>query len=308
MKELRRLTPLTCAFGAFGMGAMLVVNVAIAYTSDERRIDNFCLDPDPAPNQYCAACHEGSSSTRSEARAAYRDGDLCYFCPTDSACVTGPSCTDSDGDGYSAEGGECGPIDCGDDNAGVHPGAVEICTDGIDNNCDGLVDIDDPAATNCPSGCTDLDGDGFSTDGGACGAIDCDDTDPAVNPGAAELCTDGIDNNCNGLLDTADPNAVRCPTACRDRDRDGYSPRGGSCGPIDCNDRNPAVNPGEAEVCNDRIDNDCNRRVDRRDPACRATGRDDDDNDDVEDRDDDRDREDREDSRDRDRDDRDRDD
>lgn len=50
-----------------------------------------------------------------------------------------PTCTDADGDGYSIEGGACGEIDCDDDNYDINPGATEIC-DGIDNNCDGVID------------------------------------------------------------------------------------------------------------------------------------------------------------------------
>jgi len=50
------------------------------------------------------------------------------------------------------------------------------------------------------SSCTDFDTDGYNTTtGGICGVIaDCNDTNTAVNPGATEVCTDGIDNNCNG--------------------------------------------------------------------------------------------------------------
>jgi formate-dependent nitrite reductase cytochrome c552 subunit len=47
--------------------------------------------------------------------------------------------------------------------------------------------------------CTDGDGDGY------CDPEDCDDGDPAVNPGATEICDDGIDNDCNDLADGADP-------------------------------------------------------------------------------------------------------
>ena len=50
-------------------------------------------------------------------------------------------------------------------------------------------------------GCTDDDGDGFAQEGGVCGSVDCDDTNPLVNPGQAELPGDGIDNNCNGQID-----------------------------------------------------------------------------------------------------------
>ena len=53
----------------------------------------------------------------------------------------------------------------------------------------------DPATS-----CTDNDLDGWCTGDG-----DCDDADPAVNPGADEACNDSIDNDCDGLVDGDDP-------------------------------------------------------------------------------------------------------
>jgi hypothetical protein len=44
----------------------------------------------------------------------------------------------------------------------------------------------------------DGDGDGFYED------EDCDDDDAAVNPVADEVCDDGIDNDCDGLIDGDD--------------------------------------------------------------------------------------------------------
>lgn len=48
---------------------------------------------------------------------------------------------DLDGDGYTAIGACEGTMnDCNDNNSTVFPGAAEICGDGIDNNCDGVID------------------------------------------------------------------------------------------------------------------------------------------------------------------------
>ncbi|MFK7813672.1 MAG: Ig-like domain-containing protein [Maribacter sp.] len=52
------------------------------------------------------------------------------------------------------------------------------------------------------TGLVDMDGDGFFSD------VDCDDNKPAINPEANEIC-DGLDNNCDGLIDDNDPE-VEC--------------------------------------------------------------------------------------------------
>ena len=105
--------------------------------------------------------------------------------------------------------------------------------------CD-LVAPPPPAPT-----CTDVDNDSYSIEGGACGAIDCDDNNPLTYPGATELCTDSVDNNCNMLVDNLDPKAVDCPTACSDADNDNFSPDGGICAII--------VNIIVANFCSTRI-------------------------------------------------------
>lgn len=63
-----------------------------------------------------------------------------------SVTVTAPvlvGCRDADRDGYSPDGGACGPRDCNDNNAAVNPGAREVCGDGLDNDCDGQTDAAD---------------------------------------------------------------------------------------------------------------------------------------------------------------------
>jgi hypothetical protein len=51
--------------------------------------------------------------------------------------------------------------------------------------------------------CDDADGDGYDDE--VCGGTDCDDSNPFVNPGVAEVCGDGIDNNCDGSIDEGCP-------------------------------------------------------------------------------------------------------
>ncbi len=48
---------------------------------------------------------------------------------------------DADGDGYTAVGACFGSMDdCDDTDASVNPGALEVCGDGKDNNCNGAID------------------------------------------------------------------------------------------------------------------------------------------------------------------------
>jgi len=185
----------------------------------------------------------------------------CPYGCADGACLP-PTCTDSDGDGYAVEGGACGSVDCDDADPDVNPGAAEVCDNGSDDNCDGLIDADDPQCAVC----TDSDGDGYAVEGGACGSVDCDDAKPAVNPGAAEVCDNGSDDDCDGLIDADDPDCVTCT----DADGDGYAVEGGTCGPVDCDDASPAVNPGAAEVCDNGSDDDCDGLIDADDPICVA--------------------------------------
>ncbi|GAB4343177.1 MAG: hypothetical protein Kow0099_21420 [Candidatus Abyssubacteria bacterium] len=149
--------------------------------------------------------------------------------------VVAAACQDADGDGYQSS--QCNPDplqgggDCDDANPAVNPGTAEAPYNGVDDDCDPATPDDD------------LDGDGFGI------AQDCDDADPGVNPGVAEVCDDGIDNDCDGLVDSNDPD---CGVAPVDNDGDGFT------SDVDCDDNNPAVNPGAAEIPYNGIDDDCN--------------------------------------------------
>ncbi len=111
---------------------------------------------------------------------------------------------DADGDGVTKL------TDCDDERDDVYPGADEVC-DRVDNDCDGLVDDDDPAVTSPPTWFLDADTDGVGgtsmtacvqPPGTATTGGDCDDRDATSFPGAEEVC-DGSDNDCDGLTDDA---------------------------------------------------------------------------------------------------------
>lgn len=95
---------------------------------------------------------------------------------------------DSDDDGY-AEG-----VDCDDSNRAVHPGAVERCGNGQDDDCRG-------GDESCPDpNHTDSDGDGLTPADG-----DCDDDNPQARPGRIEICGNGVDDDCNDGDRTCEP-------------------------------------------------------------------------------------------------------
>lgn len=88
----------------------------------------------------------------------------------------------------------------------------------------------------------DSDGDDTANDD-----ADCNDHEPAIHHGAAEVAGNMVDDNCDGLADEADGGAPAV-----DNDADGVTMAAG-----DCDDTNPAINPGAIEICEDGLDNDC---------------------------------------------------
>ncbi|MEO6166170.1 MAG: MopE-related protein [Chitinophagales bacterium] len=134
--------------------------------------------------------------------------------------------TDADNDGYGSPSASgilyCNPplgkannnTDCNDGSASIHPLATEFCDpNDVDEDCDGLADNFDPSAIGKVTFYVDADGDtyGSSNDPGTAyctpppiGMVtsntDCADGNFNIHPGVPEIC-DGIDNNCNGIID-----------------------------------------------------------------------------------------------------------
>ena len=229
------------------------------------------------------------------------DGDGVYLdkdCNSAEASAKEPTQLffDEDGDGYGdaaiseyycevpSSQWVLSSTDCDDSNAGIHPGAMEIC-DGLDNNC--IEGIDEVVANldtdiNGVIQYLDLDGDGFGDplqgvqacsvlEGYVENSEDCDDSNAAVFLGAIEIC-DNVDNDCNGEID----DNTEIPMYA-DFDGDGYvasSEPEYLCAEfleqgytqelsffIDCDDSNAEIHPEATESC-DEIDNNCNEQID----------------------------------------------
>ncbi|MEM4247727.1 MAG: MopE-related protein, partial [Candidatus Nanoarchaeia archaeon] len=161
--------------------------------------DDNCTEPciecslsEPACNGYCPP------------------GDVCS--PTLSCvCIT---CVDDDSDGYNVTGGGCGPVDCDDSDPSVNPGATEICNN-VDDNCDTFID---EGFTNedCQYVCENL---GYVWTGYGAPLNCCGNDEGEASPyeaGTEVSCSDGNDNDCDGLTDSGDPDCGIGPTEISD--------------------------------------------------------------------------------------------
>ena len=262
------------------------------------------------------------------------------------------ACTDVDGDGFIDK--ECGGDDCDDTDPTINPDAEEDCYDEIDNDCDGLVDEEDPecdfittttivtpttttttstTTTTIPqqyeyvsviaiprdeTGAQRILGgidvviewdknfavviDYAPTSGWIYNATDPETWDTGdvrisavrmsgepgdvhigdlyfqiVGTGDAAL-TYTLEVLCTSIDDyfeiiTEYSSVELVPDSllyllCWDDDADGYYDE--ECGGTDCDDMNPAVNPGTDEICIGGIDEDCDDLIDAEDPDCPA--------------------------------------
>lgn len=203
----------------------------------------------------------------------------------DAACGgTGP--TDGDGDGFAP------PADCDDGNPNVHPGATEVCGNGVDEDCSGA---DLPCGTEAwfsyvpstPHALQSVEISIWAHQGYT--NVGLSITGPS---GAVAATLTGIDGACVGtpsllcrwtyaavfpdagtyaITFTADPGASTVYGADTltitgapgsDQDGDGYDAT------ADCDDTNPSVHPGAPELCDNDIDEDC----DGQDAPCTADG------------------------------------
>lgn len=181
---------------------------------------------------------------------------------------------DADGDGYGASGSTTSACDvpsgyvsnsddCDDSSTSVSPGATEVCdSSNTDEDCDGAADDDDSSAVGETTWYRDSDGDNYGTSATSISACDrssgyvsndddCDDSDVAISPDGSEVCNDE-DDDCDGLVDAADPSvdSTTESTWYADADGDGYGDAAVSYGGCEA----PSGYVTDDSDCDDTVD------------------------------------------------------
>lgn len=177
----------------------------VGYVANRQDCDDRSSSIYPGAPEYCNGVDDNCDRTIDEDTAL--DAIVWYL--------------DSDGDGYgdslysttsctAPSSYVSNNSDCDDSSGSISPVASEYCNS-IDDNCDGTVDED--SALDAIVWYLDADSDGYGDasytttacsvpSGYVSNATDCDDTTSLANPGLTEICSDGIDNDCDGTADS----------------------------------------------------------------------------------------------------------
>ncbi|HVZ74811.1 MAG TPA: hypothetical protein VHJ20_20655 [Polyangia bacterium] len=120
------------------------------------------------------------------------------------------------GGGFAGQGGGFGGQG-GTGGVPVCTARQETCTNGIDDNCNGLADCNDPScfgAANCTKPGQEICNNNLDDDND--GLVDCADPDckgsvSCIPQMGKEICNNGVDDNNDKLVDCADPQCTTFP-------------------------------------------------------------------------------------------------
>ena len=157
--------------------------------------------------------------------------------------------------------------DCDDNVMAIHPGAMEVVGDGVDQNCDSgetcYADADNDGyrlTTTVMSSDLDCADSGEAVASDPTG--DCNDAVMAIHPGATEIVGDNVDENCDGgelCYRDNDADGYRVATVITSADADcvdvGEAEASDPAG--DCDDMAFGVHPGATENPGNNLDEDC---------------------------------------------------
>ncbi|MCA9679167.1 MAG: hypothetical protein H6708_17060 [Kofleriaceae bacterium] len=266
--------------------------------ADDRDCDGYdvgagdCDDHDPQthPGAY-DACDGDRLGIDDDCDDVVDDGDL-----DGDGATCQSDCDDADAERTPGRKEDCsGGVD-NDCDERIDEGYPEVCGDGVDNDCDDAIDemteeiCGDGEDNDCDQrvdegrigdgGVLDDDIDG---DGVIC-ALDCDDDDQDIFPGATEVCNQ-TDDDCDAAIDEGvneDGDPALCIDDCDDHDEHVYPGAYDGCDPVgvnedcdaaidegdldmdgvgcllDCDDNDPLRFPGNVETCDTHPDDDCN--------------------------------------------------
>ena len=243
-----------------GHGGSIFVDACTApagYLASSTDCNDLSASVNPAATESCNGVDDNCDGSIDEASAsnaqtwyADADGDGHGDPAVSTVSCTAPA-------GYVA-----GANDCDDTTNAISPSAAEVCNN-VDDNCDGTVD---QGATDATRYYLDGDGDGYGLTGSfvdSCTAPsgysgtggDCDDGSNAIHPAASELCN-SVDDNCDGLIDDADPALLSSSASIwyADADGDGFGdpsvaqtacvqPSGAVADASDCDDADNGQGP-----------------------------------------------------------------